>query len=230
MYGPAFLFSSAGTLYLTETFAVLPTLLVGCITAWSIRLGSRIFRKNIGKPEDERYAKWRTTWMERGQTYFLIRSYLQVNLLQCIIIFLISTPVVLALSFPTEYYRWWALTGFAVFVFGLTYETIADSQLDRFIKKKKTGETTATLMTRGLFQYSRRPNYFGETMVWWGLAIMVLPLPFGFLALISPPLITYIVTKVTGPMLEDNFLEKYPEEYKAYMDRTNYIIPSPPKT
>jgi len=80
-------------------------------------------------------------------------------------------------------------------------------------------------MTRGLFSLSRRPNYFGETLIWWGLAIMVLPLPLGWIAISSPLLITYIVTKVTGPMLEDSFLEKYPEKYQHYMDTTSYFIP-----
>ena len=84
-------------------------------------------------------------------------------------------------------------------------------------------------MVTGLFRYARRPNYFGETLIWWGLAVIVLPLPFGYLGLISPLLITYIVTMVTGPMLEKIFLEKYPTEYRAYMDRTNYFIPWLPK-
>jgi steroid 5-alpha reductase family enzyme len=224
-YGPAFLFAAAGTTYITNTLELLPTVLIGCIAAWAIRLGSRIFRKNLGKPEDARYAKWRHEWMERGRMYFLIRSYLQVNLLQIFLILIISTPVIWALSFPTSYNPWFVLVGFAVFTFGLTYETIADLQLDRFIKNKIAGADSATLMVRGLFNLSRRPNYFGETLVWWGLAIMVLPLPFGYLAIISPLVITYIVTKITGPMLETAFLERYPEEYQCYIDTTSYFIP-----
>ena len=121
------------------------------------------------------------------------------------------------------------LVGFVVFCFGLAYETIADIQLDQFIAGKQAGTEPATLMTRGLFSLSRRPNYFGETLIWWGLAIMVLPLPFGYLALISPLVITYIVTKITGPMLEKGFLERYPDEYQTYMDTTSYFIPWFPK-
>lgn len=224
-YGPAFLVGTAGAAYLTDTYELLPAVVIGCIAAWSIRLGSRIFRKNLGKPEDARYAKWREAWMQKGRAYFLIRSYLQVNLLQIVIIFLVATPAILALSFSTSYNQWFVLAGFIVFVFGLTYETIADLQLDRFIKRKIAGTEPATLMTQGLFKLSRRPNYFGETLVWWGLTIMVLPLPFGWLAIISPLLITYIVTKVTGPMLENAFLEKYPEEYQHYINTTSYFVP-----
>jgi len=224
-YGPAFFTSTIGTAYITGTTTLLPAIIIGCIGAWSIRLSSRIFRKNLGKPEDTRYAKWRDQWMQKGRAYFLIRSYLQVNLLQIVIIFAVAAPAIFALTYPTMYNQWFVLVGFLVFCFGLAYETIADLQLDQFIAGKKAGTEDATLMTRGLFSLSRRPNYFGETLVWWGLAIMVLPLPFGWLAIISPLLITYIVTKVTGPMLEDSFLEKYPEQYQHYIDTTSYFIP-----
>lgn len=224
-YGPAFFISTFGAAYLTDTTNLLPAVLIGCIGAWAVRLSSRIFRKNYGKPEDARYAKWREQWMHKGRGYFLVRSYLQVNLLQIIIIFFVATPAILALANPAAYEPQFMVAGFLVFVFGLVYETIADLQLDRFIARKKAGTEEATLMTSGLFNLSRRPNYFGETLVWWGLAIMVLPLPFGWLAVISPLLITYIVTKVTGPMLEDAFLEKYPEQYQHYIDTTSYFIP-----
>jgi len=224
-YGPAFFISTFGAAYLTHTTNLLPAVLIGCIGAWAVRLSSRIFRKNYGKPEDARYAKWREQWMKKGRGYFLIRSYLQVNLLQIIIIFIVATPAILALANPAAYDSTCLLAGLVVFVFGLTYETIADWQLDRFIAGKKAGTEDATLMTRGLFSLSRRPNYFGETLIWWGLAIMVLPLPFGWIAIISPLLITYIVTKVTGPMLENAFLEKYPEQYQHYIDTTSYFIP-----
>jgi len=224
-YGPAFFIASGGALYLSGTTELLPTVVVGCIAAWAIRLSSRIFRKNLGKPEDARYAKWRQEWTARGRWYFLIRSYLQVNLLQVALILIISAPALWAISFPTMYNPWFVLIGFLVFCFGLTYETIADLQLDRFIAGKIAGTEPATLMTRGLFRLSRRPNYFGETLIWWGLTVMVLPLPFGYLAIISPLVITYIVTKITGPMLETAFLERYPAEYQHYIQTTSYFIP-----
>jgi len=224
-YGPAFFISAIGAAYLTDTSCPLLAAVIGAIGIWSLRLSVRIFRKNFHKPEDARYAKWREEWMQKGRTYFLIRSYLQVNLLQVGIILFVSAPVIIALSYPSEYADIFLLAGSLVFLFGLLYETIADWQLDQFISRKKAGTEDADLMTQGLFKYSRRPNYFGETLIWWGLAIMVLPLPFGYLGIISPLVITYIVTKVTGPMLEDSFLEKYPEKYQHYIDTTSYFIP-----
>jgi steroid 5-alpha reductase family enzyme len=229
-YGPAFVFGIGGSIVLTGTYALLPIIITVCLVLWSLRLSGRIFRNHRGKPEDFRYAKWREEWSTRGRWYFLLRSYLQINVLQGIIIVLIALPGILALAYPLSYAWPSLLAGLAVFAFGLAYETIADWQLDRFIARKKAGTENATLMTQGLFRYSRRPNYFGETTVWWGLAIMVLPLHYGWLALISPLLITYIVTKVTGPMLEQAFLEKYPEEYGTYMKTTNYLVPGTKKT
>jgi steroid 5-alpha reductase family enzyme len=127
---------------------------------------------------------------------------------------------------PTAYF---ALVGVCVFLFGITFESLADYQLDQFLARKRAGTEPTVLMTTGLFRYARRPNYFGETMIWWGLSIIVLPLPFGYLTLVSPLLITYIVTKVTGPMLEKIFLDKYPSEYREYMRTTNYFIPWLPR-
>jgi steroid 5-alpha reductase family enzyme len=228
-YGPAFFTAAIGTAYLTSADGVLPAVLIGCIGLWSLRLSTRIFRKNFGKPEDARYAAWREEWMKKGRAYFLIRSYLQVNLLQILIILFVSLPAIISLSYPGTYSPFFLLVGTLVFFTGLIYETVADWQLDAFIAGKKAGTEKADLMTQGLFTYSRRPNYFGETLVWWGLAIMVLPLPFGYLGLISPLLITYVVTKITGPMLEKSFLERYPEKYQQYIDTTSYFIPLPPK-
>jgi steroid 5-alpha reductase family enzyme len=228
-YGPIFFVAIVGSILITQTFEFLPILIASAIFLWSTRLSYRLVRKNWGKPEDPRYANWRQEWSKHGRWYFLLRSYLQISILQGLVILIVSLPGIIALSFPYAYSVTSVIIGGLIFVFGLTYETIADIQLDNFLARKKAGTERAVLMTSGLFKYSRRPNYFGETLVWWGMAIMVLPLPFGWLALLSPILITLVVTKATGPILEKIFLEKYPEEYSEYMRTTNYLIPGPKK-
>jgi len=224
-YGPAFLIGAIGSMFITHHTTPLSLLITAIIFAWSIRLSTRIWSKNHGKPEDPRYAKWREEWSKEGMRYFYLRSYLQIYLLQGGIIVLIALPFIISLTSASSSIHWWYYVGVGISLFGLLYESIADWQLDQFLDRKKAGAEEAVLMTTGLFKYSRRPNYFGETLVWWGLAISVLPLPFGFLALVSPLLITYIVTHITGPMLENIFLEKYPKEYRAYMKKTSYFIP-----
>ena len=231
-YGPAFAFGTWVTLWLTDTFTTNTLIVASLVSIWAARLGIRILRKNWGKAEDQRYANWRTTWQARGQLYFLLRSYLQINLLQGIIVVIVSLPMILVIT--AEINQPGLLSpllylGAFVWLLGLAIESIADRQLDQFIARKKAGIEPATLMTNGLFHFSRRPNYFGESLIWWGLAIIALPFTYGFLALLSPLLITFILTKVTGPMLEDIFLEKYPEEYKKYMETTSYFVPWFPK-
>lgn len=229
-YGPLFFASGAVTIYFTNPSGPLPYLILGLTFLWAARLGLRIFRKNHGQPEDIRYANWRTLWQKRSYAYFLIRSYLQINVLQGCIILIVSLPLIISITSPNVSFNSLTYLGLAVFFFGLLYESIADWQLDRFIARKKAGTEPAPIMQTGLFRFSRRPNYFGETMIWWGLALIALPLPFGYLALLSPITITYIVTKVTGPMLEAVFLSKYGQIYVDYMHTTSYFIPLPPKS
>ncbi len=224
-YGPAFFFAAVGLLLDTGSIAPTGYLIAGLMGVWATRLGLRIYRKNAGKPEDARYAAWRTAWMTKGKVYFLTRSFIQINLLQGVIIMIIALPFLVAVSTIDEPSLLFTILGTCIFFAGLLYETIADYQLDQFLARKRAGTEVAPIMQTGLFHYSRRPNYFGECLIWLGLAVIVLPLPYGIIALLSPLLISYIVTKVTGPMLERIFLEKYPEAYTRYMKTTSYIIP-----
>jgi steroid 5-alpha reductase family enzyme len=227
-YGPTFAISAWVTIALVQPLSPLPYLVAGLMSLWALRLGIRIFRKNYKKPEDARYAAWRTQLQMRSRRYFLIRSYLQINILQGCIITLVALPFIVSLSAGSALPLLAVMVGVAIFASGLLYETVADLQLDRFLARKRAGTEPAAIMTSGLFHFSRRPNYFGESLIWWGLALIVITLPWGWLALISPLLITYIVTKVTGPMLEKIFLEKYPTTYGEYMKTTSYFIPRLP--
>ncbi len=227
-YGPLFLIASLSTFIIINSTSTVSLYILAAIALWSLRLGWRIYKKNHGIPEDARYAAWRTIWSAKGRLYFLLRSYLQINILQGMIIVVVSLPFIISLGAGVVHEAF-LYVGLLVFLLGLTIESTADYQLDQFIARKKAGTESNNLMVTGLFRYSRRPNYFGETLIWWGLAIIVLPLPYGPLALLSPLLITYIVTKVTGPMLEKIFIEKYGEEYRTYMKKTSYFFPLPPR-
>jgi len=230
-YGPMYAISYWATWYLTGAPSGTTVWVGGLLTVWALRLGIRIARKNWGQPEDARYAAWRKAWTKRGQLYFILRSYIQVNLLQGLVIFIVATPLWLTLGIVSIPFSWLLVIGFAVALFGLIYETIADWQLDAFIARKKAGMTKTPLMTEGVFRFSRRPNYFGESLVWWGFALIALSNGFdSWFVLISPFVITYILTKVTGPMLEEQFLAHYPEAYQAYQKSTNYFIPGLPRS
>ena len=227
-YGPIYALATWTTLFLTDSANPTTITIAFLVSLWALRLGSRILRKNWGKPEDARYAKWREAWQKRGTLYRIVRTYLQVNLLQGIVIALVSLPLILVLA-NTSTSGPLVWLGILVFAFGLTYETVADWQLDAFLARKRAGTETATIMKTGLFRYSRRPNYFGEATVWFGFFIVGLSTPWGIIGLISPLLIAYIMTRVTGPMLENIFLEKYPEKYGDYVASTNYFFPGKPR-
>ncbi len=227
-YGPTFAIAAWCTMLLTST-TNLGIIIASVITLWALRLGTRIFRKNKGRPEDARYAAWRTAWREHGALYFVIRSYLQIYILQGSIIVLVAVPFLVSLTTHTLNTAF-AICGIALSLFGLGFETLADRQLDQFLREKKLGQTMSPIITTGLFRYSRRPNYFGETLVWWGLALAAFGSSSAWIVFVSPLLITYIVTRITGPMLEAIFLREYNNEYQAYMKKTSYFIPLPPRS
>lgn len=190
---------------------------------WGSRLALRIYLKNRGKPEDFRYRAWRESW---GRT-FVVRSFLQIYMLQGLVAFVVALPVVLALLNPAARISGTVVSiGIAIWVIGFLFETIADWQLDRFIRNP---ENKGRIMTRGLWRFSRHPNYFGESLMWWGIAFGAVGLTNVFLlGFLSPLLITFLLIKVSGvPMLEKRW-EGNPE-WEAYKARTSVFIPLLPK-
>lgn len=201
--------------------ATLTTLLA---VLWGVRLSVRIFLKNKGKGEDARYARWRTEWMQKGRWYFYVRSYLQVFLLQGVVLFVVSLPLVLINTTPAMVWTPFVSVGLFVWCVGFLFEVIADFQLDRFLRNPKN---RGRVMKTGLFRFSRRPNYFGESLMWWGLATIAFSVPINWIAYASPALITYVVTAVTGPITES--LWDGNSEYALYKKTTSYFIPWFPK-
>lgn len=196
-------------------------------TVWALRLSVRIFLRNHGKPEDFRYRAWREAW---GKT-FLWRSYLQVYLLQGLVIYLVSLPLTLTNLFGTE--GTLGIVSAIALVFwgvGFFFEAVGDYQLARFMGNP---ENKGKIMDQGLWRYTRHPNYFGESLMWWALALFAATVlwPSSTLALavfVSPLLITFLLLKVSGvPMLEARFAGN--PAWEAYKARTSVFIPLPPK-
>ena len=187
---------------------------------WGIRLSYRIYQKNKGKPEDFRYTSWRNEWTKKGHVYFLIRSYLQIFILQGFIISIVLLPFTLSLASPKD-----SLTllgvGLLLWVLGFFFEAVGDYQLDTFIKDKNK---TSTIMKTGLWKYTRHPNYFGESTMWWGIAILAFSSTNSLVVFLSPILITYLLLFVSGiPMLEKKW--KGNPEWEDYAKRTNSFLP-----
>jgi steroid 5-alpha reductase family enzyme len=196
-------------------------LVTSLVLAWGLRLAAHVFTRNRKKGEDFRYAAWRARW---GRC-FVLRSYLQIFLLQGLLLLVIAWPVVLVNSTPQTGLGWRDLAGAAVWLLGFVFEAAADAQLARF---KREARNQGRIMAGGLWRYSRHPNYFGEALMWWGLFILALGSEGGRPALASPLLITVLLRFVSGvPMLERKYLKN--AEFQAYARRTNAFFPWPPR-
>lgn len=220
-WGLGFILVAAFTLFRepgTTNIQVLVSLLV---LFWGIRLAVHIFFRNKGRGEDWRYAKWRREW---GR-WFLIRAYFQVFLLQGLTLLVIAYPIILINSTQTVSIGFLAYAGTLIWVVGFFFEAVGDFQLLRF---KRNPENKGKLMTRGLWRYTRHPNYFGECVMWWGIFLAALSVPRGWTALISPLLITFLLLRVSGvAMLEAK--QKDNAEFQEYARRTSIFFPWFPK-
>ena len=212
------LFGRAGVLGATPL--LLATVL---ISVWGVRLAWHIAARDFapGRGEDPRYATWRKEWK-----YFTLRSYLQVFLLQGLLMLLVSMPLILLASWPPPALPVLTALGAALWFVGFGFESVADRQLAAFLGQPR--ESRPRVMDTGLWSWSRHPNYFGESLMWWGLAIIALGVPLGWLGLIGPITITVLLVFVSGiPLVEKRHAgEPDWDDYKA---RTSAFLPMPPR-
>ncbi|MBY9001019.1 MAG: DUF1295 domain-containing protein [Candidatus Heimdallarchaeota archaeon] len=207
------------------------------VTAWAIRLTVYLTIRSWGKPEDFRYKKWREDWGDK----FMINSYFRVYMLQGLLIILMSFPIFF-INAIQEYYIpfaiqidpsiamiWIDVVGIALWTIGFLFETIGDSQMYLF---KKNPANKGKIMDKGLWKYTRHPNYFGEATLWWGVFLMVISTalvqPYVWFSVISPIVITFLLLRVSGvTMLEKKWFDN--PEYAAYQKKTSAFFPWPPK-
>ena len=202
-------------------------LVVGLTSIWGLRLSGHLFLRNRGRDEDFRYRKWREEW---GQ-WFILRSYLQVFLLQGILLLLIALPVIFVASQTVRVsVSAWLVAGVLTWLVGFYFEVIGDRQLSKFVKNRRD---KLEVMDQGLWKYSRHPNYFGEVTQWWGLWLILastnLPAKWRLIGLIGPLTITILILFISGvPLLEKKY--KGNKAYQAYAKRTSKFFPLDQKT
>ena len=198
-------------------------LLVLMTTAWGLRLSGYLSWRNWGKGEDPRYGAWRA----RHGEHFGKLSLYKVFLLQAVFLWVIALSLQYGIlgSVPAGL-TWLDALGIVTWIIGFGFEAIGDYQLARF---KADPANKGRVMDKGLWAYTRHPNYFGEAMVWWGVALMVLSVPGSWWTLISPIIITAVLLKMTGVTLTERHLVDNKPQYRDYMQRTSSFIPWPPK-
>lgn len=202
--------------------AVLPdtgprTLLVLTLAgAWALRLSAYIAWRRRGQPEDRRYQAIR----RRNEPHFQWKSLYLVFGLQALLGWIVAAPLMAAAASPAPWNALDAL-GLALAVLGLGVETVADAQMARFRADRRSRDQ---VMDRGLWRYSRHPNYFGECCVWWGLWLVAAAAG-AWWTVLSPLLMTVLLLKVSGvPMLE-NDLRRHRPGYAEYVRRTPAFLP-----
>lgn len=222
-YGVAFIVVILATYAQVQPSITLTVLLLLAFPLiWGVRLALRIGKKNYGKPEDFRYKAWRDAW----GTTFIWRSFLQVYMLQGLVVFIVSLPVTLSLVYPASVVTYpLVYLGAVLWCVGFFFEAVGDYELDAFIANPAN---KGAIMMRGLWHYTRHPNYFGESLMWVSLALIGLGTSsIGILGIVSPLLITYLLLKVSGvPLLEKRW-EGNPQ-WEEYKKRTSVFIPFPP--
>ena len=198
-------------------------LLLVLVNVWGWRLAGHIFIRSRGRGEDPRYAKWR----QEHSPGFAWWSFRYVFMLQGVIAWTVCLGFQLGMyADRPDSFGFLAWAGLLVWIFGLFWEAVGDYQLLRFMSNPAN---KGKVMDVGLWRYTRHPNYFGETVMWWGIFLVVLPVPYGWLTIVSPLLLTFLILKVSGvTMLEKNQKQAKPK-YADYIRRTSAFIPMPPK-
>ncbi len=190
------------------------------VIVWGMRLSYHILSRNWNKPEDARYVAMRKKWRRMP----VLQAFLRVYMLQAILLTVIALPLVAIASSKDPFNSDFLLgLGFAVWLTGITIEAIADKQLADFLKKK-----SGKVMNKGLWAYSRHPNYFGEVTLWWGIWLISLSINPVWWSIVGPLTITYLILFVSGvPLLEERY--KKNKTYQEYAKQTSKFVPLPPK-
>jgi len=193
-------------------------LLWALVVIWAVRLGAFLFRRIQKAGKDDRFDELKPSFIR----------FLNVWTIQGLwVTFTAAAALVAITTTNRKELDWFALVGLLVWVFGFAIEVIADTQKSRF---SANPDNKGKFIQTGLWSRSRHPNYFGEIMLWIGVAMVVLPVLQGWqwVALISPVFVTLLLTRVSGvPLLETKADKKWrgQADYEAYKKRTPVLIP-----
>ena len=191
------------------------------VSLWGLRLSLHILARNWGKPEDFRYQVWRR---EAGASWWW-RSFFKVFLLQGMLMWIISAPLLAAQVSPAPgRLTILDLLGLLFWAIGFFFEAVGDLQLARF---KANPANKGRVMDRGVWRFSRHPNYFGDASQWWGYYLFAASAG-GWWTIFSPVLMTLLLLRVSGVTLLEKTLESRPG-YREYIETTPAFIPWLPR-
>jgi len=196
-------------------------LLLALVAVWGLRLATHIFLRNLGKPEDFRYAAMRRRWGRAAR----VKAFFFVFMLQGALMLVVSLPITVVFSGPARPLAALDIVGALAFAAGFAFEVIGDRQLAAHVRDPGN---KGKLMARGLWSTTRHPNYFGEALLWWGIGLIAVSSAGGWLALVGPLAITLLLVFVSGvPLLEKKYAGR--PDWEAYKARTPMFVPWFPK-
>lgn len=202
-------------------------LLIGLCALWALRLGGHLFTRWRREGPDRRYVALMRRAAEKEGQGFARASLTKVFLTQAPLLTIVSLPVQLGQVAPEPATLGpLALAGAALALVGILFETVGDWQLTRF---KADPANHGKVLDTGLWRYTRHPNYFGDTCVWWGLFLIAAETGPGLLSFVGPALLTWILVKWSGAALLERRLKRSRPEYEDYIRRTSAFLPWPPK-
>lgn len=213
----------AGVYYaLGDGYSGRKVLITVLVALWGLRLSLHIAARNLGKGEDYRYQNFRQKYGPERYWWF---SYFQVFLLQGVLLVLISAPLLAAQQFGPDSFTVLDLLGALVWAVGFYFEAVGDWQLAQF-KRNRANE--GKVMDRGLWAWTRHPNYFGDATVWWGFYLIAVSSGWGILTIFGPALMNFLLVYVSGVAMLERHMRQKPK-YDDYIKRTSAFFPRPPR-
>ena len=198
-------------------------LLMTMVTIWGLRLSVYLAWRNAGKGEDFRYRQFRRKYGEKR--YWWI-SFFQTFLLQGILMWLISAPLLGAQYYGFEKdLGFYDFVGIFLWVIGFIFEAGGDFQLAVF---KGNPSNKGKVLDTGFWRYTRHPNYFGDSSVWWGYGFVCMAAG-SYIPLLGSLLMTALIIKISGVALLEKSLTEQKPQYIDYIKKTSAFIPWFPK-
>ena len=219
-WGPSFFFVCIILLINENNFTLINIITSLIVFAWSLRLMIYLHLRNHKKSEDIRYVKIKKKYGNFGM-------YLISYITQVILIAIVSLPLqALFISNLDIKINFISIIGIFISITGILIESLADSQLTKF---KSDSSNDGKVMDKGLWNYSRHPNYFGDSLFWWGIFIISYGVTFNFYVIIAPVAMTYFLLKVSGVSMLESQIKNTKEGYEDYINTTSSFIIMPKK-
>ena len=219
VWGAGFVVLAISSYVQTDGDAARKNVLLGLCALWGVRLSTYLLLRWRRQGPDARYQKM------LGEDPPAAKIWARVFLLQAVILTVVALPVQLGMVYDRpEGLQWWNWAGAALALFGIVFESTADLQLKRF---KDDAANHGQVMDRGLWHYSRHPNYFGEACTWWGLGLVAFVNAPTALALLGPLLINVFLLKFSGVGPLESQLRRTKPKYVDYIASTSGFVPLP---